>query len=73
VAAASPEHLLAMKVLAARRRDIDDIQMLVRHLGHSSVDEVVAVCGRVFPDEPIPARALLILEDLFDPEPQSSS
>jgi hypothetical protein len=33
VSTASPEHLLAMKVLAARRRDIEDIQLLVEHLG----------------------------------------
>jgi predicted nucleotidyltransferase len=30
VAAASPEHLLAMKVLAARRRDVEDIRLLVQ-------------------------------------------
>ena len=29
VSAASPEHLLAMKVLAARRRDVEDISYLV--------------------------------------------
>jgi len=32
VTAASPEHLLAMKVLAARRRDAEDISFLVKHL-----------------------------------------
>ena len=36
VAAASPEHLLAMKVLAARRRDGDDIRFLIRRLGLAS-------------------------------------
>lgn len=66
VSAASPEqHLLAMKVLAARRRDADDISYLVKHLDLSSSDEVLAVCDRVFPDEHIPDRAKMILEDLF--------
>ncbi|MGH2602428.1 MAG: DUF6036 family nucleotidyltransferase, partial [Dehalococcoidia bacterium] len=37
VSAASPEHLLAMKVLAARRRDAEDIRFLVKHLRLSSV------------------------------------
>lgn len=66
VSAASPEHLLAMKVLAARRRDLEDISYLVKSLGLSSVSEVLAVCDLVFPEEPVPDRARLILEDLFD-------
>lgn len=66
VSAASPEHLLAMKVLAARRRDAEDISYLVKHLGLSSVDEVLAVCTAVFPDEPVPERATMVLEDVFD-------
>jgi hypothetical protein len=48
VSAASPEHLLAMKVLAARRRD------------------ALALCAQIFPDEPVPDRARMILEDIFD-------
>jgi hypothetical protein len=63
VSAASPEHLLAMKVLAARRRDAEDISYLVKHLGLSSVAEVLAICSAVFPEEPVPDRARLILED----------
>jgi hypothetical protein len=63
VAAASPEHLLAMKVLAARRRDGDDIRFLVQRLGLTSVDQILAVCAEVFPDEPVPDRAKLVLED----------
>lgn len=66
VAAASPEHLLAMKVLAARRRDSDDIRFLLRRLGLASVDEVLALCADVFPDEPVPDRARLILEDALE-------
>jgi len=42
VSAASPEHLLAMKVLAARRRDEDDVRFLVRHLGLMSVEAMYA-------------------------------
>lgn len=66
VSAASPEHLLAMKVLAARRRDADDIRVLVDHLRLSSVENVLAVCVRVLPDEPVPDRARLVLEDIFE-------
>jgi hypothetical protein len=66
VAAASPEHLLAMKVLAARRRDGDDVRFLIRHLGLTSVDQVLAVCAEVFPDEPVPDRARLVLEDALE-------
>jgi Nucleotidyltransferase of unknown function (DUF6036) len=66
VAAASPEHLLAMKVLAARRRDGDDIRFLIRRLGLSSVEQVLAVCAEVFPDEPVPDRARLVLEDALE-------
>lgn len=66
VSAASPEHLLAMKALAARDRDVDDIRLLSNRLGLHSADEVVTVVARVFPGETLPDRARLLLEDLFD-------
>ncbi len=66
VSAALPEQLLAMKVLAARRRDTEDIVYLVKHLGLTSAEEVLAVCAAVFPDEPVPDRARLVLEDVFE-------
>lgn len=68
VAAASPEHLLAMKVLAARRRDAGDIRFLVKHLDLTDVKQVLAVCVEVFPDEEVPPRAHRILEDVFGDE-----
>lgn len=68
VSAASPEHLLAMKVLAARRRDSDDIRLLIEHLGLTTVDQVLALCSEIFPDEAVPARAQLILEDSVGPD-----
>src|SRR3954451_25144149 len=66
VSAASPEHLLAMKVLAARRRDAEDIRFRVRHLHLGSVKDVLALCAAVFPEEPVPERARLVLEDVFE-------
>jgi predicted nucleotidyltransferase len=65
VSAASPEHLLAMKVLAARRRDGEDIRFLVERLQLSTVEEVLALCAEIFPDEEVPVRARLVLEDVF--------
>ena len=65
VSAASPEHLLAMKVLAARRRDAEDIRVLVKHLGLTSAEQVLDVCREIFTDEEVPARARLVLEDVF--------
>lgn len=55
-----------MKALAARRRDTDDLRLLIAQLGLVSPEHVVEVCARVFPLEPLPDRALLILADLFD-------
>ncbi|SNT50622.1 hypothetical protein SAMN05421812_107334 [Asanoa hainanensis] len=54
-----------MKVLAARRRDADDIRFLIDHLQLHNVDDV-ALCTEIFPEEPVPARARLVLEDVFD-------
>lgn len=65
VAAASPQHLLAMKVLAARRRDTDDIRFLVKHLELTSTEQVLLICADIFPDEEVPDRATLVLEDVF--------
>jgi hypothetical protein len=65
VSTASPKHLLAMKVMAARRRDGEDISYLIKHLALPSVAAVLDVCALVFPDQPVPDRARLILEDLL--------
>jgi hypothetical protein len=63
VAAASAEHLLAMKVLAARHKDTEDILFLAQHLGLTTADEILSLCTGIFPDEKPPARARLLLED----------
>ena len=51
VTAASAEHLLAMKVRAARPKDQDDIAFLARHLGLSSAREVFDLHDEVFPGD----------------------
>lgn len=66
VRAASPKHLLAMKVLAARIADIEDIRFLIKYLKLSSAEQVLELCAKVFPDEEPPGRARLLLEDVFD-------
>ena len=65
VFAASPEHLLAMKALAARPRDAEDIRQLARVLGLRTVDDVLASVREVFPEEEPPQRLRLLLEDIF--------
>lgn len=65
VHAASARHLLAMKVVAGRRRDAADIRLLADHLGLAGADEVRAVCASVLPDEPLPKRSELLLDELF--------
>jgi hypothetical protein len=64
VTAASPRHLLAMKVLAARRRDAHDIRLLVDQLGLRSPEEVLALTREVFADEEPPERTRLLLEEI---------
>src|SRR5580692_11409596 len=65
VFAASPEHLLAMKALAARPRDAQDIRQLVELLNLHGVPDVLALVRDVFPEEEPPARLRLLLEDIF--------
>jgi predicted nucleotidyltransferase len=65
VFAASPEHLLAMKALAARPRDAPDIRHLVAVLDLRTVPDVLALVREVFPDQEPPARLRLLLEDIF--------
>lgn len=62
-----PDHLLAMKVLAARAvRDSDDMRVLFEHLGITTPNEVWPIVERFFPAIVIPARARGLVEDLLD-------
>jgi hypothetical protein len=66
VTVVSPEHLLAMKALAARSyADIDDIQLLCEMRSIRDVHEVEEICTRIFPDEPLSDRSRIVIEDII--------
>jgi len=62
-----------LKTLAARKQDVEDIRFLIGKLRLSSASDVLAICAEVFPGEPVPARARLLLEDLFAPDDGSQA
>jgi uncharacterized nucleotidyltransferase DUF6036 len=65
---ASPETLLALKVLAHRvGEDEDDLRLLARELGLESAEEVLAVAERTFGNRLDPA-ARFFVEQVFMPE-----
>ena len=72
VTAASAEHLLAMKVRAARPKDEQDITHLARRLQLSSASEVFDLHDEVFPGNPPRRRnfyrARKILRKLWPPD-----
>ena len=65
VTAASPRHIFAMKALAARTRDVDDIRLLADIIGVDSAEAALQICAEFFPDENIPPRSVGILQELF--------
>lgn len=65
VTAASPRHIFAMKALAARTRDIDDLRLLAGIIGIDSAETALQICGEFFPDEEVPPRAAAVLQELF--------
>jgi hypothetical protein len=65
VTAASPRHIFAMKALAARTRDIDDLRLLADIIGVDSAQAALQICAEFFPDEEVPPRAVAVLQELF--------
>ena len=63
---ASPEHIFAMKALAARTRDIDDMRSLAKLVGVHTVADALRICRDFYPDEEISLRARGVLEELFE-------
>ncbi len=65
--AASPEALLALKVLAHRvGEDEDDLRLLARELRLENAEQVLALAERTFGDRLDPA-AHFFVEQVFDP------
>jgi hypothetical protein len=59
--------LLAMKCAAARSEaDSDDIRFLAGLLGLRSAEDVLRVVLRYFPEDRLPVRVRLLLEEMFD-------
>jgi hypothetical protein len=67
VTVVSPDHLLAMKALAARTyADLDDIRLLCEMRAITDVREIEEICARVYPDEPLSDRSRIVIEDIVD-------
>jgi hypothetical protein len=64
---ASPRYLLAMKLFAARAEiDADDIMLLYRQLGFSTVDQGLDLVEQAYPGRPIPAKVRFLLTEIVD-------
>jgi Nucleotidyltransferase of unknown function (DUF6036) len=61
VMAASPHHIFAMKALAARVRDVDDLRSLAALAGVNSVGDALRICRDFYPDEAVSPRAQGVL------------
>lgn len=66
ITTASPEYLLAMKLMAMRfGEDDEDVEILVRKCGLHSAEQALQVLARIYPDrEPAP-KTRFFLEELF--------
>jgi predicted nucleotidyltransferase len=65
VMAASPEHIFAMKAMAARTRDVDDLRHLADLAAVTSMTSAIQLCAQFFPGEELSPRARAVLADLF--------
>jgi hypothetical protein len=66
VAAASPEYLLAMKLMASRvERDQDDIRQLYRLCRLSTAEEGLNLLTKFYPEHQILPRVQFLLQEMF--------
>jgi len=68
VSVASPEYLLAMKMMAGRMdTDADDIRLLYGILGFATANEGLDLLERFWPGRALPVKSQLALEAMFGP------
>ena len=64
---ASPRYLLAMKLFAARAEiDADDIILLYRQLGFTTVEEGLDLVEQAYPGRPIPPKVRFLLTEILE-------
>jgi hypothetical protein len=66
ITTASPEYLLAMKLMAMRfGEDDEDIQILLGACGLHKVEDVLSLLERIYPSQPPPPKTRFFLEELL--------
>ena len=69
ITGASAEHLLAMKLEAGRRTDVDDIRRLLDLLGIGEPEEAGRIHAHLFPSSSRKERVGRLLRTMLRPEP----
>lgn len=73
VVAADERTMLALKLRASRgRRDEGDIRFLIKRLGLHSTSAVIDLYDEFFPEDPLSARGLRILDSIVGDSPEST-
>jgi hypothetical protein len=71
VAVSPPDHLLALKVLAARAtRDANDVRFLLTHLDINKPEQVWTIVDRFFPETQPSPRSRALVEDILTRSPR---
>lgn len=66
ITTASPEYLLAMKLMAMRfGEDDEDIQILLRACGLHKIEDVLNLLERIYPSQQPPPKTRFFLEELL--------
>ena len=61
-----PEYLFAMKVLAGRDSDIEDLQALIIYMKLNNSDEAMQIIEQYVPERLLTVRTKYLIEDLFE-------